>query len=672
MRILSVDLETYKIGRGEDQAPRPVVCAVHTDTDHYLVRPADMDWSELDQPDTILLGANLPYDASVLIRRVPRAQPHVLRVFQELRAVDVLQANRLTDVANGDLTRHFSLEDVARAYLGIELEKDAWRTDYDRLDSIPLDLWPIGAIEYALLDSWVTRKAFDAVCKKRPDALRVLAHLTAADWALHEAEINGVHTHPERSRRLVARTERQVIKTKARLQRAGLVRPDGSKDTKPAKAYLERVCARQGVRPMRTATGGISFTAEATERAANTPYLDKSETKGWDREHAEAARVPRLYSEYVSADKLLTASRNLLHGFETPLQTRFSACMETYRTSSRMPDGKTAIGVQMQNPPRASGYRECFAPEEGQLFIGADYAMAELYSLSQVCKHLFGYSIMGDQLKAGIDLHYYIAARIVGCTYEEIKKHPKAKHYRQLGKVANFGLPGGLGAASLVAYAWANYQVRITEDEARQLIRVWKATFTEVVQYLDWINGQLARSTQGRWVQIDGQSKFLKFFEFVHPLTGFIRGQVGYTDGANTGFQSLTAWYGKTACRLAVLASYDPQSPLYGWLLWNFVHDELLMRGPASGAKAAAQELSRLMKAAALEVVPDYPIKVDPWIGDVWSKAIPDNMDLDRPFYLADHARVLRADLEAARAAGADKLKIVKLVSALRDLGEVA
>lgn len=609
MKLLSLDLETELITRG--RPPVPLVVSIHTDEEHYLVHPEDMDWSVLDDPEVVLLGANVAFDSSVLIEHVPAALARVLRLYAEGRVVDVQLAARLTDIADKGFTGRYALEHLAKTYLGLRLDKDAWRLDYALLRNIPLAYWPEGAADYALVDSWVTRKCFDAVCQVRPDALGILAHLTGADFALYQAATNGVHTHPERSRALVARVNQELEQVAVTLTQGGLLREDGSKDTKRAQALM---VAALGDACPRTEAGAVQLSAEATAASGDS--------------------LLQAYSTFVSADKLRATAAALLHGFDTPLQTRFTSCVETYRTSSSMPSAPV-VGMQMQNPPRASGLRECFVPGPGELFIGADYSQAELFSLAQVCKTLFGYSVMGDVLNSGQDIHYWIASKILGCTYEEAKAHPQAKRYRTLGKVVNFGLPGGLGAKRLVEYArQAPYNITITLQEAYELVHMWRTSFPCCGQYLNWIGTKTYP------------------WELVHPITGFRRGGVGYTDGANTSFQSLTAYYSKTACLRVVLSSYDPRSPLYGWKLWNMIHDELLMRGPKEGAPAAAKELARIMVEACAEVVPDYPIAADPWCANVWSKHIPDGMDVDKPWIFADAVESWR---HKARTAETDK-----------------
>lgn len=246
---------------------------------------------------------------------------------------------------------------------------------------------------------------------------------------------------------------------------------------------------------------------------------------------------------------------------------------------------------------------------DAQVFVGADFGAAELYALAHVCKVLFGFSRMQDILRTGEDLHVATAAAMRGCTVQELRTLPNWKELRQLSKALNFGLPGGLGVTKLVRYV-RGYGVVITETEGKRLKAQWLAAYPEVAAYLKWIGNK-----PNGWT-----SK--------HPITGFIRGGLGYSDGANHHFQHLIGWLGKESVFDVVCESYDESSPLFGWKPFGFVHDELLARGPLSGAVAAAERLGFLMEASAakvLEVVP--PAK--PFITRVWSKDVEPAYDAD-------------------------------------------
>jgi hypothetical protein len=62
------------------------------------------------------------------------------------------------------------------------------------------------------------------------------------------------------------------------------------------------------------------------------------------------------------------------------------------------------------------------------------------------------------------------------------EKHPSIDHEP---KIANFGLPAGLGVNSTIAYAKNSYRVELTEEEAKDIKTAWLKTYPELQEYLD-------------------------------------------------------------------------------------------------------------------------------------------------------------------------------------------
>jgi DNA polymerase I-like protein with 3'-5' exonuclease and polymerase domains len=240
--------------------------------------------------------------------------------------------------------------------------------------------------------------------------------------------------------------------------------------------------------------------------------------------------------------------------------------------------------------------------DEG-VFIGGDLAQAELHCLSQTCHKLFGYSRMGELLNQNVDLHWHFAATSLGITIEEVKK--LGKEHRDRAKPANFGFPGGMGPEKFVLYSRKGYGVQFKIEEVKPLKEKWLNTFPEVREYLAWIGEQ---GDHGDSITI------------VHPITGSVRGGMRYTAAANNGFQHLCAYAAKVALVEVTVACFTPGNPLFGWRIWNFVHDEILLEGPRRGASSAAKELARIMTECFSRFTPTYPTHVDAFVTKVWSK----------------------------------------------------
>jgi DNA polymerase I-like protein with 3'-5' exonuclease and polymerase domains len=273
----------------------------------------------------------------------------------------------------------------------------------------------------------------------------------------------------------------------------------------------------------------------------------------------------------------------------------------------------TSAGPNLQNMRRLPGIREAFRPRPGHVFAQADYPGLELHTLAQACLDLVGHSELAQIINSGKDPHLAFAATLLGITYEEAakrKKDPEVDAARQIGKVFNFGKPGGLGAEKLVLFARKTYGVTLTVDQVRARTRTWTTTLPEMRDYFALV-GRMTENDEGRAL-------------FQHLRSGRWRGGAGYTAACNSFFQGLGADAAKSAGYAVSHACYaEPESPLYGSRIVLFIHDELILEVAEERAHDAAVELSRVMREAANEWVPDVPFAEpdpEPLLMRTWSK----------------------------------------------------
>lgn len=236
----------------------------------------------------------------------------------------------------------------------------------------------------------------------------------------------------------------------------------------------------------------------------------------------------------------------------------------------------------------------------------------ELHGLSQVCKTLLGHSTLGKAINAGLDPHLSVASDILHLPYEEAKKRKKEltiDNARQVGKVANFGIPGGLGAPKLVMFAKKSYNVSLTEDEAKQLKKQWLQTWPEMRDYF-YLIGRMTDNAEGRAV-------------FKHIKSNRWRGDASYTSTCNSFFQGLGADAVTAAGYVISRACYtDRSSPLFGSRLVNCIHDEFILEAPIDRAHEAANEMGRIAAEVANEWMPDCPFQpLEALLMSRWSKA---------------------------------------------------
>jgi len=186
-----------------------------------------------------------------------------------------------------------------------------------------------------------------------------------------------------------------------------------------------------------------------------------------------------------------------------------------------------------------------------------------------------------------------------------LAKDKAVKSARQRAKIANFGLPGGMGVRGLMRYA-KGYGVDLTYAEAEELRNSWFRQWPEMVDYFKRIAAMTAYTDE---------------CDVVIVQSGFKRGAVGYTNAANTYFQGLAAHASKAAHFETSRRCYnDRDSWLYGSRPVNFVHDEIVLETPELVAHEAAKELETLMVEQMARYTPDIPVAATAALMRHWSK----------------------------------------------------
>ncbi len=652
------DTETELIRPGV-LAP-PMACLTHADAScNGILHANDAEAKalmsrKLSDPSVRIVGQNVAFDMGVVAEKWPDLVIPIFAAYDADRVTDTMLRMQLIDIAQGTYRgRHnadgtytkygYSLEDIARRILKVQLRKDGYRMRYGSFIDVPLEAWPARAEELQLeargmleafhltgrtekslnkegkaflkeLEALVTDSPLRCIEYPIDDAIYTLKvhdvqETAPAAWlvdqfyqcrgafALHLSSAHGLRTEGTAVRALKMKTEAKLVDVTARLQAVGFVRADGSRDTKKVAAHMLAVCAREDLPVRRTDKEGVCLDSDACEATEDALLVD--------------------YANYSGLQKTLDSDIPMLEaGTMQPVHTRYGLA-ESGRT--------TSSGPNIQNFAKSGGVRECFVPRPGNVFPQGDYPQLELFTLAQCCYTWLGYSTLGDMLKKGIDPHTSFAATLAGVSYEEGAKLAKTKgHFkdnlRQIAKVFNFGKPGGLGPAKLVTLANTDAygNVKFDEDPEKAIVKakeygkVWLETFPEMKDYFARVNTLLKNKEKRATVTLPG--------------TGFVRGGAPYCAACNTGFQGLGAACAKNALYLVARAQYaEPASVLYGTRTAWFVHDEIAIEAPEATAHECALELVRLMIVGANEFLPDVPYTAEkmadvPTIMRRWSK----------------------------------------------------
>lgn len=612
MRYIIVDTETVPFSPG-NMAPK-IVCMSMSDGKHSkvitdLCSPSIKEVIKellLDDEVTIV-GHSVSYDTACFISNYPELTELVVNKYENNLIQDTQVKERLMDIFIGKIS-DYGLADLCKQKFNIFLEKTEWRTSYDALLDIPIELWPIGAVEYARKDAESTARLFGHQ-KKYPVDAGEITKQTYFDFALRLTSNRGLLVDQERVK-IIRDRERNILDTELKtLIAEGIIIPSGTrkksdKVTKTGKPCLGAKC--------KSDTKNTKAIEEEVRKhfPGNIPLTDSGRISTTEKtiEMCLTSTALQSLSRYRKAEKLLSNYiKTMMEAGDMPVHCHYSVLgAETGRTSCSSPN--------LQNQPRSGGIRECFIPRPGNVFVVCDYESQELRTLAQVCLTLFGKSKLAEKYihNPDFDPHIDFAATLMGISYEEAlerkaNKDPLILEYRQRTKAANYGLPGGLWIPSFRIYS-EGFGLFLSEKEAADIIAAWREQWPEMKRYFPEMKKKCGggRDTTGVVDQIIAKRP---------------RGNCKFTSGLNTLFQGLASDASKLALwwvQKAMLVGKG--SPLYGLKASWFIHDEIGVEAPKNKAEEVKKELKRVMEGAMNSVCPDVPSRAKPFICERWEK----------------------------------------------------
>lgn len=669
MKLFAFDFETFLI-QPYMQAP-PAVCMSFAIDDGapQLVHVRDEAfwralWKALTTPGCIMVAHNAAFEITVLLAQTAGSREWRRAIFAKLKAGEfrcTLIRDRLIRIGRGIHDDGLAL-DACMDFHHLEHKLDKkcwWRLRYGTLINKPCDKWEPEARDYALGDTCV-RELY--VSQERAEYRRFLVtehEQMEADVALALSRCWGMPTDKARAEKLLEEVKQQAEVDRLILEKHGYVKwrkKDGvfgwGKEQKKAKELVVEAYARIGKPPPRNPLTGIALTkayatigieGECDTKNATDKDIDQALKAGvpmhllqgsisLDEESCLGSRDPILkaYTGYGQAKGLQGKVQRL----QFPrIQASFMVLgAVTGRTSCRMgedPDPGEAYmawGFQLQNPPRVEGIRDCFVADPGCAIVSIDFDTFELRTLSQQVYRLFGYSKMREVLMdPSRDVHVELGAMVYGLSSAEayaLKKTDKAKYkdLRQVAKALNFGAPGGLGPDTFVDFAHDQYQLDISRDRAGELLAIWKKMWPEMDEYLKWCGRQLAiqdPKARAEDRKAKGESTIIG--------EDFVAGGITFCDFANRQFQGLAACAAKRGLVALMYAMYDEEdSGIFGCRMYNFVHDEYILKIPLATLHETSHRARDIAVAAAQTKVPDVTLTASPAACIHWSKAAGD------------------------------------------------
>lgn len=293
----------------------------------------------------------------------------------------------------------------------------------------------------------------------------------------------------------------------------------------------------------------------------------------------------KLLSTYIDAlPQLINQSTGKVH-------TSFNQTVaSTGRLSSTNPN--------LQNIPirdaQGKEIRKAFIPDEGCVFLSADYSQIEL----RIMAHLSGDANMLEAFNSGHDIHTATAAKIFKKPIEEVTSDMRRK-----AKTANFGIIYGISTFGLAD------RLSIPRSEAKELIEGYFTTYPDVKRYMD---EAIQRAKEAGFVEtIFGRKRFLAD---INSQNSIVRGYAE-RNAINAPIQGSAADIIKIA--MVKIQSRLDKEQLRTTMTMQ-VHDELNFNVPVSEIEIAKKIVVDEMESA---IKLQVPLIADCGVGANWLEA---------------------------------------------------
>ena len=203
--------------------------------------------------------------------------------------------------------------------------------------------------------------------------------------------------------------------------------------------------------------------------------------------------VVGMILEYRELKKLISTYISALPTYINPETGKIHT---TYNQTVTATGRLSSSNPNLQNLPirseRGQLIRQAVIPDEGCVFLSADYSQIEL----RLMAHFSQDPHLVEAFRSGQDVHAATAAKIFNVPIEEV-----TKDQRRQAKTANFGIIYGISAFGLAQ------QLDCSRAEAKALIDGYFAAFPGVIDYIER-QKELARQ-QGYAITLFGRKRYL-------------------------------------------------------------------------------------------------------------------------------------------------------------------
>jgi DNA polymerase I-like protein with 3'-5' exonuclease and polymerase domains len=277
----------------------------------------------------------------------------------------------------------------------------------------------------------------------------------------------------------------------------------------------------------------------------------------------------------------------------------------TGRMSSARPNGQ-------QIPKRGEGkvFRTLFRAMGGHKLVKVDFSAVEMRVMARLAQD----KAMIDAIITGTDLHKLTASKTSNKDISDVTKED-----RQKAKAVNFGLIYGMSAPTLKRYAWFNYGVRMTDQEAEDTRNAFFDLYKGIARWhmnekrhLSLLEPYYIHKASEGIVKLDVsvQHTLLGRKRFWPSFSGETQAKV--SEFYNSADQGTSADITKLSL-VRLYRELPEEARIVG-----AIHDEVIVECPEDMAESISQMMLKVMREEGSKVLAPVPVDAESVIGDTW------------------------------------------------------
>ncbi|MBR1816382.1 MAG: DNA polymerase I [Lachnospiraceae bacterium] len=377
-----------------------------------------------------------------------------LDIKKTLGIIDIRPEYKIIDCSIGayllnPLKEHYDYDDIAREYLGISLLSVKELVGKNEINMFSFEDENIS--KYFAYRSIIPYMAGNIVIErlKADDMYKLYEDIELpCVFSLYEMEKNGIRVDAAALKEYGERLKENIDKlTKEIYELAG-----EEFNINSTKQLGEILFEKLGLKSGKKTKTGYSTSVEVLEKLRNEhPIIDKI---------LDYRQLTKLNSTYVEGMSAYIMPDGRIHG------TFNQTVTATGRISSTEPNLQN-IPTRL---PLGREIRKVFIPEDGYVFLDADYSQIEL----RVLAHLSNDEALLNAYKKDTDIHTVTASEVFGVPLDEVDSLMRRK-----AKAVNFGIVYGISSFGL------GQDLDISRKEAEGYINKYFETYKKVKEYLD-------------------------------------------------------------------------------------------------------------------------------------------------------------------------------------------